>query len=323
MTLGGSQLMRVATAQRVWWTAVLMAMGLAFVGGLPAIAAPIFEGDEIPVASSAAVDDGDMSPAIENRDEAEEEALADREEDEAKWEVQVGTYLPALSTKLQAEARVGEEILGGTVDFEEDVGLEDRKTAYRLDGTYRLSRKGAIDFSYYRFDRSGRAVLARDIEFKDVVFPAGEGVVSNSGTRFYILRYSRLLHESEKSAVRGSIGVHYMRFSTDIATTGGTPLAESASVSAPLPTIGIKGTYELSPQWRLGWEVVGLAIDIGDYSGSWLDAGATVEYFLREDLAIGLGLSSFKVDVDADTSKLLGRLEYREVGPRIFGTARF
>jgi hypothetical protein len=315
--------MPIRAVERALWAAALLAVGIAFIYGLPAAAAPPCEGDEKPTASSVASGEDDTSAATQNGDETEGEGPAHQGQGKPKWEVQVGGYLPAFSTKLRADVR-GEELeLGGKIDLEDDLGLDDRQTIYRLDGTYRLSRKGEIDFTYYRFSRSARAVLEEDIEFEGTVFPAGSGVVSDSKSTFYILRYARLLHEAERSAVYGAIGLHYTQFAFDIETTGGTPLAESVSADAPLPTIGFMGTYRLSPMWRLGWELTGMALSIGDYSGAWLDGEGTIEYFFRDNLAIGLGLSAFRADVDADTDDLLGGLEYRHVGPRLFGTVMF
>jgi len=315
--------MMALIVRKISWVTMLTASGLVLVLSLPAVAAsPCGSSERSPQSSVVAISDKE-SPALEDGHEGELSSPAHREQETPKWEVHVGTFLPAFTTKLRAEARVSDQTLGGTIDLEGDLGLDDSQNIFRIDSRYHVSRKRAIEFTYYRFDRSARAVLERDIEFEDTVFPEGAGIVANSDTTFYILRYTQLIHQTERSAVRGGIGFHYMEFAADVATTEGATLAESASVSAPLPTLALSGTYTLGPQWRLGWEISGLSLSIGDYSGLWLDMGGTIEYFPRKDLAIGLGLSAFQVDVDADGDDLLGRLEYRHIGPRVFGTVKF
>ena len=240
-----------------------------------------------------------------------------------KWEVQVGGYLPALSTKMRAETEVDGSLIGGEVDFEEDLDLDDKHSIFRVDAIYRLSERSAIDLTYYEFGRDATAMLTEDVQWRDIVFPAGSGVASSVDTKLIIAHYGWVLTESERSEVMGKVGLHYFRTAAKLEETGGSGLVERASASVPLPTIGLEATRWLSPKWRLGGEFVGLSLNIGDYKGTWVDLGGTIEYFPNPDYAIGLGLSAFRLSIDADADNLLGALRYSHVGPRFFGTARF
>ncbi len=241
----------------------------------------------------------------------------------SRWEVQVGGYLPALSTKIRAETEVDGSPIGGDVDFEDDLDLDDTHRIFRVDAIYRLSDRSSVDLTYYEFGRDATAMLTEDVQWGDVVFPAGSGVASSVDTKLVIAHYGWVLTESERSEVMGKVGLHYFRTAAKIEGTGGSDLVERASASVPLPTIGLAVTRWLSEQWRLGAEFVGLSVDIGDYKGTWLDLGGTIEYFPSPDYAIGLGASAFRLSIDADSDNLLGALRYSHVGPRFFATARF
>ncbi len=263
-----------------------------------------------------------QSGAADAQPAAEGEVLAAPER-KPKWEVQIGGYLPALSTEMRAETEVDGSLIGGEVDFEEDLDLDDKHSIVRVDVIYRLSERSTVDLTYYEFGRDATAMLTEDIQWRDVVFPAGSGVASSVDTKLVIAHYGWVLTESERSEVMGKVGLHYFRTAAKIEGTGGSGLVERASVSVPLPTIGLEATRWLSPQWRLSGEFVGLSLSIGDYKGTWLDFGGTIEYFPNRDYAIGLGLSAFRLNVDADADNLLGALRYSHVGPRFFATAQF
>lgn len=238
-------------------------------------------------------------------------------------ELQIGGYLPALTTNLRVDARLEGETLGTDIDLEGVLGLDEDMRTWRLDGRWRVGRKSRIGFAYYRFDRSAQATLEEDIEWEGVTFPAGLGVIAGFDNRIIILNYAQTFAESEQWDVAGSIGVHYMHFAASLEGTGGSELAKAASAPAPLPMIGLDALYQLNPQWRFGFRAAGLAVSIDDYSGRWTDSGLTVEYFPAPHWALGLGLSDLTVDVSADSDNLLGQLEYEEVGLRWFVTTLF
>ncbi len=240
-------------------------------------------------------------------------------------EIQLGGYLPAFSTKLRVDVR-GEELEFGTeIDFEDVLGLTTDDHLVRLDGRWRVGRRSRVGFTYYWYDRSARAVLEEDIQWRDITFPAGAGVSSTFETRMIVLKYMHTLAESERWDVAGSLGVHYLHFAARLETIGLDPnnLEARASAPAPLLMIGFDALYRVSPQWRLGAKWEGLAIKVGDYSGRWTDLGLTAEYFPAPHWALGLGLSDLLTDLSADADQLLGELEYRQVGLRWFVTGLF
>ncbi len=65
---------------------------------------------------------------------------------------------------------------------------------------------------------------------------------------------------------------------------------ERARVLGPIPTIGLYGTYALSSQWSVEGSIDGLAGSLGDYSGHYLAAAATLNYWLSDQFAVGVGV---------------------------------
>jgi hypothetical protein len=297
---------------------VLVSVLLLAVAFVPPAAAADTSDDDVAGIAAVGTDSAE-SPAAT----AEAEQKGRSEDRKERWQLQFGGFLPAFSTKLRVDSKVLPDHPGTEIDIEEDLKLDKRQRIYRLDATWRHTRKSSFGFTYYTFSRGATATLEQDVEFEDVTFPAGSGVATDSDTTLLIVKYVRSLQKTDRSELSAQIGIDYLRTAIKLTGTGGSLLAESTSVSAPLPVIGLSGTHMLSPQWRVGGEFAGLAISIGDYSGSWYDLGATIEYFPREGVAIGLGVSSFRTKLEADTEKLLGELEYKYTGPRFFVSGYF
>ena len=92
---------------------------------------------------------------------------------------------------------------------------------------------------------------------------------------------------------------------------------ESASVSAPLPNLGIWYMYSWSPKWvvttRLDW----LDVTFDEFSGSMYDLSVGVNYQMSDHFGIGLAVNAFRLDVQIDSTDWRGDLLLEQIGPRL------
>lgn len=235
--------------------------------------------------------------------------------------LQIGRYLPAFFTELRVDSReLGE---GTDINFEDQLGLDKDLGIWRADGQWRIGRKQRVGFSYYRFDRDASALLEEDIEFGEVIFPAGAGVASDLEVTLVLAKYLYSFRQTERTDYAASIGVHYLGTSVSLETTSGPDLSASAAADLPLPMIGLEAVHLAGRNWRLRGDLEFLSISLGDYSGFWRSFDVSAAYYPNETYGIGLGYSAFVVDADADRDTLLGEIEYRYRGLRVFGVARW
>jgi hypothetical protein len=66
---------------------------------------------------------------------------------------------------------------------------------------------------------------------------------------------------------------------------------------APVPTLGMFIDHALSPRWILRASAGFLDLDIGDYSGRYIETQITIDYFFSEHFGVGGGLSGSDIKV--------------------------
>jgi hypothetical protein len=83
----------------------------------------------------------------------------------------------------------------------------------------------------------------------------------------------------------------------------GAPVAsfarEDNSASGPLPVIGLRADFALTPKWLLGGHLQYFGLDYDAYSGELTDARVQTEYRVTDNINVGLGYTWY----DANISK--------------------
>jgi hypothetical protein len=97
-----------------------------------------------------------------------------------------------------------------------------------------------------------------------------------------------------------------------------TQQAESATVKAPLPTMGLFGSVALGESWELGAELGVFALDLDRYSGYSGHASLTLDRQVGDSLALGVGFDFFATRLESQDEDLRGLLRSRNYGPKIY-----
>lgn len=239
-----------------------------------------------------------------------------------KWSISLGGYFPEYSTSLALIPNVGNLPAVGT-SLESVLGLDRQVRMGRLDMDYRLTKRDRIGLSLFGARRVSTLALREDVTIGNTTFPQGAGVRTTLSEDQAQLRYAHRFAVVRKLDVEWTFGIHVTRFRTNIQTTGGTQLAEDASVTAPLPLIGLGLTYDLSPQWRLYTEARGLQLKIGQIDGRILSLRFGASYVSPSGWGVGVGYDFQNVRVRATSRSLDGEFEYRYQGPQVFVTYEF
>jgi len=219
-----------------------------------------------------------------------------------KFSLDLGYFIANTDTGV----RLGSG-LGVSVDMEDLLGLDSTNSAGRLDASWRFTenRRHRLDFQWFSFRRDGSRTIGEDIHYKDEdgndqVIEAGTYVESYFDFDIYQVAYSYSFFQDDRIDLAGSLGLYIMPIDFGLNATGLVNVGCSERFTAPLPTLGIRADFAITPKWffRSGLEV--FYLEIGEFAGSIIDASVAVEYLPWKHFGFGLGFDSMNVHVEAD-----------------------
>ena len=139
--------------------------------------------------------------------------------------------------------------LSRRTDLEKDLGLKDSLTAFRAALTYRVGRKHGFNAGFYKVSLDGTKNLARTIELGDTEFDIDLDVVSRYEEQIVKFAYNFIFHDEGKVTLSVAPGIHFTDIDFQIATQNSTiEETESASTTAPLPVLGGRLVYRITPK---------------------------------------------------------------------------
>ncbi len=236
--------------------------------------------------------------------------------------IDFGGFSQRLDTSLRIDAPGAP---GSEVKLEDDLGLDSRKTSFRLDGYWRFGRRGRVEFGYQTVRRAGQRALERRIEVGDTVYDAGASVSSSSRVDVAELYYSWSLLNTGEAELAFLLGastfVNKWSFEgTGLVRGGGAGGAgslrrEETDLTVPVPAVGASFRYTLLPGFMAHGRVKWMKATIDAYSGRMLDWRAGLDYYLSKSLGIGAVWSSTDVDLEKERDEGNVAFHYRYKGP--------
>lgn len=244
-----------------------------------------------------------------------------------RYWLEVQAYWPDVNSTVSVATPNG--AVGTKIDLESDLALSDRKSTPAFLAGARLSDRFSLIGEYYTLDRSGSKSVGRDITFDDVTYPAGVNVSSAFDTDIYrlVLGYSFL--RGAKGELGASLGAHVTQFDIRLAGQGHVGSAALQSQArkrdalAPLPTLGLFGSYEVAPRLRVAGRADYLSLKVGDYDGRLVNTQVSASYRLFQHVALGAMYRYVDYDLNVDKSHWQGEVAYKFKGPALFLQATF
>jgi hypothetical protein len=236
-------------------------------------------------------------------------------DDYTKFGLSLGVFVTNRNSKTRLDGAAG--MRGTEVDLEDNLGLDNSDTVFRIDGYYRFKKKHRLDFSVFDLSRSASILIQRDIEWNDTVYPINSTLDSNFDLAIYKLAYTWSFLQRDKGYLGLTAGVYVARFGTTIA---GELIGqrESNDVTVPLPVFGLRGQYDFTQKlsFRASGEI--FALEYGDFSGSMYDIYAGLDYQFFKHLAIGVGINSVNIDIGITKDNFNGDLNWQYDGGLLF-----
>ncbi len=222
-----------------------------------------------------------------------------------------GISLGAFLTDRDTNGRLDSDTLGlGTViDAEDDLGLDSSDTVLRLDAYYRFNPRHRIDFSVFDLSRDATATIDESIQFGDEIFDINSTISSEYDLAVYKAAYTYSFFVRDHGYLGVTAGLYVL--ATDISLTeSNTGQFEADDLTAPLPVIGLRGKYQLTPRLVLRSSAELFAIEFDNVDGSLSDFYIGLDYHFHDNFAVGLGYNNVSLDVDADGSEFKGALDW-------------
>lgn len=245
--------------------------------------------------------------------------------DERFW-LEGSGYFPGIETKINV-SRPG--FPGTDIDVENDLGMEDTDTLPAVYAGWRFSPRWILTGEFYALDRDANVTLGRTIEFDGSTYPVGVSIDSRIASDVYRATIGYSFIHNDYSELGASIGLHATDF--DIELTGEAQVGPAVrqvvtrrrEFLAPMPTVGVYGTYEVTPKVILNGRVDFLSLEVDEYGGGITNAQASVSYRFTKMFSAGLAYRYVAYDLQVEKTDYNADIDYNFSGPSIFARVSF
>jgi hypothetical protein len=246
---------------------------------------------------------------------------------EDTFHVALGTFIVNTDTTLRLDGEAGEQ--GTDIDWERNFGEGDAYR-FRMDAYWRFADRHKVRALVFSSSRSGSRTFDEDITWDGETFPATATIEGKFKFSIYELAYEYAFMRRESYELAASIGVHYTDYEVSLGATvtGGGGAADrridrGGSIGAPLPVIGVRGTWLLSQTFSIDASGQFFYLSYGDIDGNVQDYRLLLNWQPKSWLGLGIGYNHFALDVDVDSSNFRGRMDWAYHGPMIFYSVSF
>jgi hypothetical protein len=233
-------------------------------------------------------------------------------QEDSPWErfsIMPGVFLSTSDSELRFDSPAG---VGTVLDPEDTLGIDSEETTYRIDGIWRFgsTRRHQLEVHYYSTDREGRRPLGQNTRIGDLLFPTGAAVDSQLQVEFINIDYAYAFVQDDRVRVAAAVGLHTTAFDFDV-NAPALNLAESESFTAPLPVLGLRGDFVITPRWRFRASTDLMYLPIDAYDISVTDSLLAVEYLPFENVGFGLGVNHVRYRIASNSDSSVADLEGR------------
>jgi hypothetical protein len=224
----------------------------------------------------------------------------------------------------------GATATGDQIDLDATFGANDA-TRLRFDGFWRFADRHKVRALWFAADVKKTRSLSEDIQWGDEIYPAGTAVTVDREFSIYELAYEYAFFRHEKMELAGSLGLHFAKFSAELAANLEVPgdpgqtrhASGTARMNAPLPVIGVHGIWNAGGNFWIDGGAQLFALSFDKYDGHLVDYRLAALWQPKKWLGIGVGYDRCDLDLDIDGEAFNGSLEWTYSGPQIFLSATF
>ncbi len=255
-------------------------------------------------------------------------ALAAKKKDKPGWEdwdrlnIDVGVFSATQSTTLRLDAFDG--AIGTQIDFEDNLGLDDREEQPRFDLLWRYKKRSSLSVSYFKLDRNTVAPLTISIKWGDIVI---NPVISPAVRTVYDIevlsaQWGYSFFRTPKWDARFTIGLYAMDIFASIQDPAAAQ-ADEGDVLAPLPVVGMGFDHKLTGKWHLSGGFRYFNIEYEDeYSGTLTEVLVGATHHTFKNVGFGIAYNYMNLDIESTDEGFSGLLRIRFKGPYAYVRVR-
>ncbi len=246
-----------------------------------------------------------------------------------RFNVGVSAFRPKLDTKVNLTAGP----IRGSIDFEQDLGLDDTKNMPMANLRWRFFKRHTFRVDYFKLDRSGAGTAPADVEICLENLPcipiSGPDWDVNSFVDIEVINfgydYSIIFNEKLNWSI--GLGLSAQDFAVGLLAeptnnNPGVPVEGTTEFTAPLPTLATTFNYAFTDKWILDLSFNWLDVDVdldnsGKFDGRILAFDGGIRWQTWKNVGFLLKYTAFDLEVDVDDGDdFAGFVEYRYRGPR-------
>lgn len=239
------------------------------------------------------------------------------------WErfaINVGTFVTDNDTEIRLDATSG--TVGTTLDFEDQLGLDEDEDVTRLDGFWRYGKRSRMDFSFFTIDRDSRRPATLTIRWGDRIFAVGTPLRTEWELDIakWAYTYSFVRNPKLDFGITGGLHIMDMRARITAANSGA---FDEGDTTAPLPVLGARVAYRIKSKWVFTASSEWFGIEADDYDGRLLDTRIAIEHNTFKNVGFGGGFNSMDFDLDSEDEDATGSFDMTYEGFQIYAKAYF
>ena len=238
-----------------------------------------------------------------------------------RFVVNLGGFLVSstLNSSLKGSANTSDQ----SINFDKQFGMDNGdQTRVRLDFLWRITPTQHLRFSYFDNDVRRTRTIDQDLAWGDYTFLAGGQVTAENKFRVYELAYEYAFLRRQNYQIAAIAGIHVddltLKLSGNASLTVDTPTGpveqpatfttKSSSVPAPLPVLGLRGDWAVSPHIYLDASAEWLRLSYQGINGNWTDLRLGATWMFSHHFGLGVGYDYFATHVDVSKGSFNGRL---------------
>jgi hypothetical protein len=234
----------------------------------------------------------------------------------------------SINASLLGTANTSEQ----SIDFDKQFGTDADQTRWRGEVLWRITPTQHVRLSYFSSDVALTRSIDKDLPWGDYTFKASAQVAAETKFRVYELNYEFAFLRRPTYEIVAIAGIHLddltLKLSGNASLTIDTPTgaveeaavytATSHSVPAPLPVVGVRGDWAVSPHVYLDASGKIFSLSYQGIDGNWSELRAGATWMFSEHFGVGVGYDRFAVHVNVAKASFNGRLNWGYQGLLIY-----
>jgi len=245
-------------------------------------------------------------------------------------EVKLGGSLIIFDTGIRIDAKVGDRTIGDSLDLEDDLNLSEDDNYFFGGLRWRFAERHSISLIYWNYQRDAVARSEKDFRFGEEVLLAGAFIATEIKVELKDIDYTYDFYVAEKLTLGGSLGIYWstrefrLEAGGDIQVDGSKVISrelnylQKAKLDIPLPTLGLRVDYQMTPKLAIVGSGRYLKVKINDQEGKFVNLKAGLQYAITDTVDIGLAANTLSFDATSERSNFRGEVGWSYSGADLF-----